>query len=141
MLIKQPKRNKWTTLYEQSSYTINDIKGSQIHARHVTDGREECRDASHFKIANQVVDARDDTVDHLAEYLTINSHPNERLDPQDKMLGKQTPETREEEKAEDPSETSSLTSQTTEVAMEPDSVIKATNSNPRLQIKRETLTT
>lgn len=39
------------------------------------------RYASHFKTANQVVNARDDTVEYLVEYLTIDSHPNEKLDP------------------------------------------------------------
>lgn len=55
VLVKQKKRNKWTTAYETAFYVIYRIEGSTISARRTTDGREIRRDASHFKLANSVV--------------------------------------------------------------------------------------
>ena len=61
VLVKQPKRNKWSTAYEPTFYNVTRIDGSKITARRVTDGRIISRDASHFKLANSVIDSHDDT--------------------------------------------------------------------------------
>ena len=50
VLVKQPKRNKWSTPYEPVFYAMCSIQGTQIMARRVTDGRTVCRDASQFKL-------------------------------------------------------------------------------------------
>lgn len=63
VLVKQEKRNKWTTPYEPTIYTVIEVKGSQITARRVTDGRTVCRDASYFKLVNSVVNTADDISD------------------------------------------------------------------------------
>ena len=55
VLVVQTKRDKWTTVYEPAFYIVFRINGSTINARRVTDGREICRDASKFKLANQLV--------------------------------------------------------------------------------------
>ena len=52
VLVKQPKRNKWSTLYESTFYIVTETKGSQIRARRIYDGREIIRDISQFKLAN-----------------------------------------------------------------------------------------
>ncbi len=49
VLLKQQKRNKWSTAYEPAFYIIYKINGSSISARRVTDGREVCRDSTYFK--------------------------------------------------------------------------------------------
>ena len=55
VVVRQGKRNKWSTAYEPSFYRIFNICGSSIKARRTNDGREMCRDSSHFKLANAVV--------------------------------------------------------------------------------------
>ena len=55
VLVKQPRRNKWTTAYEPTFYIITNIAGSQIIARRVTDNSTVCRDASQFKLANSMI--------------------------------------------------------------------------------------
>ena len=60
MLVKQPRKNKWSTPYEPVFYVVCNIHGSQITARRVTDGRTVCRDASQFKLANAVVNSSDE---------------------------------------------------------------------------------
>ena len=50
VLLKQQKKNKWSTAYEPAFYIIYRIAGSSIGARRITDGREIFRDASHFKL-------------------------------------------------------------------------------------------
>ena len=60
VLVKQTKRDKWTTPYEPTIYTVTEIKGSQVTARRITDGRLVCRDASFFKLVNAVVNTADD---------------------------------------------------------------------------------
>jgi hypothetical protein len=60
VLVIQTKRNKWTTAYEPAFYIIYRIEGSTISARRITDGRETCRDTSHFKLANSVVQNLED---------------------------------------------------------------------------------
>ena len=41
-------------------YVVCNIRGSQITARRVTDGRTVCRDASRFKLANAVINTIDE---------------------------------------------------------------------------------
>ena len=55
VLLKQKKVNKWSPAYEPIFYTVIRISGSTITARRVTDGREICRDSSHFKLANAIM--------------------------------------------------------------------------------------
>ena len=52
VLLRQRKRNKWSTPYEPVFYTVINISGSAITARLITDGQEVRRDASQFKLAN-----------------------------------------------------------------------------------------
>ncbi|XP_015756644.1 PREDICTED: uncharacterized protein LOC107336095 [Acropora digitifera] len=52
VLLRQRKRNKWSTPYEPVFYTVIKISGSAITARRITGGREVRRDASQFKLAN-----------------------------------------------------------------------------------------
>jgi len=61
VLVKQPRKNKWSTPYEPVFYVVCSIRGSQITARRVTDGRTVCRDASQFKLANAVINTTDET--------------------------------------------------------------------------------
>ena len=55
VMLKQKKVNKWSTAYDLIFYTVIRISGSPITARRVTDGREICRDSSHFKLANAIM--------------------------------------------------------------------------------------
>ena len=59
VLLKQQKRNKWTTAYEPNFYQIYRIDGSSIGARRIMDGREIYRDASRFKLANNIINSDD----------------------------------------------------------------------------------
>ena len=52
VLLRQRKRNKWSTPYEPVFYTVTKISGSAITARRIADGREVRQDASQFKLAN-----------------------------------------------------------------------------------------
>ena len=58
VFVKQPRKNKCTP-YEPVFYVVVSIRGSQITARRVTDGRKVCRDASQFKLANAVINTTD----------------------------------------------------------------------------------
>lgn len=60
MLVKQPRKNKSSTPYEPVFYVVCSIRGSQITARGVTDGRTVCQDASQFKLANAVINTTDE---------------------------------------------------------------------------------
>ena len=60
VLVKQPKKNKWTAPYEPVFYVVQGIRGSQITARRITDGRTVCWDASQFKVANSVMATTND---------------------------------------------------------------------------------
>ena len=60
VLVKQPRKNKWSTPYEPVFYVVCNIHGSQITARRVTDGRTVYRDASQFKLANAVINTSDE---------------------------------------------------------------------------------
>ena len=55
MLVKQPRKNKWSMAYEPVFYVVCSICGSQVTATRVTDGRTVCRDASQIKLANAVI--------------------------------------------------------------------------------------
>ena len=55
VLLKQMKKNKYSTAFEPAFYIVYRIDGSSIAARRVTDGREVYRDASMFKLVNSVV--------------------------------------------------------------------------------------
>ena len=66
VLLKQRKESKLTTAFEPAFYVIYKIERSTIHARRVHDNREITRDASKFKIANQVVqNMRDEEDDEI----------------------------------------------------------------------------
>ena len=54
VLLRQRKRNKWSTPYEPVFYTVIKISGCAITARRVSDGGEVQRDASQFKLTNVV---------------------------------------------------------------------------------------
>ena len=60
VLVKQQKRNKWSTPYEPVFYTVISIEGSQ-DARRTIDSRTVCRDASQFKLVNSVINTKDET--------------------------------------------------------------------------------
>ena len=60
VLVKQPRQNKWSTPYQPVFYVVCNIRGSQITARPVTDGRTVCGDASRFKLANAVINTIDE---------------------------------------------------------------------------------
>ena len=68
VLLKQKKVNKWSTAYEPIFYTVIRISGSTITARRVTDGREICRDSSHFKLANAVMHEEDGKGGHREDW-------------------------------------------------------------------------
>ena len=52
VLLRQRKRNKWSTPYEPVFYTVIKISGSAITARRIADGQEIRRDANQFNLAN-----------------------------------------------------------------------------------------
>ena len=54
-MLKQKKKNKWSTAYEPAFYTVIPTDGSSIAARRTTDGREVYQDASQFKNANALI--------------------------------------------------------------------------------------
>ena len=60
VLVKQPKKNIWTTPYEPVFYVVWGIRGSQITERRTTYGRTVCRDASQFKVTNSVMATTND---------------------------------------------------------------------------------
>ena len=65
VLLKQAKRSKWTTAYEPNFYKIYRIDGSSIAARRVIDGRTVYRDASKFKLANNVIKQEERNSNHM----------------------------------------------------------------------------
>ena len=67
VLVKQPRTNKWITPYEPVFYVVCSIRGSQIRARRVTDGRTVCRDASQFRLANAVINTTDEPKENKEE--------------------------------------------------------------------------
>jgi len=72
VLVRQQKRNKWTTPYEPTLYEVIKIAGSQVTARRFTDGRIVCRDAKEFKVVNSVVN----TLDEVERDQDVPSEPN-----------------------------------------------------------------
>ena len=78
VLVKQPKKNKWTTPYEPVFYVVREIRGSQITARRITDGRTVCRDASQFKVANSVMETMNDNELTEEEKITIIQNRDEQ---------------------------------------------------------------
>ncbi|KAK3732681.1 hypothetical protein QZH41_000846 [Actinostola sp. cb2023] len=67
VLVIQEKKNKWSTPYEPIFYTVCEVQGSRITARRTTDGRTVCRDASHFKLVNTVINTADETKVNICE--------------------------------------------------------------------------
>eukprot|EP00794_Sanderia_malayensis_P021366 gene21366-23446_t len=55
VLLKQTKKNKWSTTFEPAFYVVYRVDGSSIAARRTIDGREVYRDASMYKLVNSVV--------------------------------------------------------------------------------------
>ena len=78
VLVKQPKKNKWSTPYELVFYVVCSIHGSQITARRVTDGRTVCRDASQFKLANAIINTTDEP-EKCEEAQTPHSVPDFKI--------------------------------------------------------------
>ena len=60
VLVKQEKRNKWSMPYEPVFYIVHEINGSRITARRATVERTICRDISHFKLVNAVINSAND---------------------------------------------------------------------------------
>jgi len=85
VLLKQKKRNKWSTAYEPAFYTVIQTDGSSIAARRITDGREVYRYASQFKITKAFIqdntsEERDDregepTTEDWREKILLNASP------------------------------------------------------------------
>ena len=72
VLLKQTKKNKWSTTFEPAFYVVYRVDGSSIAARRVTDGREVYRDASMYKLVNSVVQNL-----HLEEPLAKQLNPKD----------------------------------------------------------------
>ena len=60
VLVKLPKKNKWTTLYEPMFFVVCSIHGFQRTARRVRDRLTVCLDASKFKLANALIKTTDE---------------------------------------------------------------------------------
>ena len=52
VLLRQRKRNKWSTPYEPVFYMVIKISGSAITARRIAGGNVVRRDANQFNLAN-----------------------------------------------------------------------------------------
>ena len=77
VLVKQQKRNKWSTRCEPTFYIIIETKGSRIRARRIDDERAMIRDISQFKLANQLVNERLGTnIDDIPEKTEIHETMN-----------------------------------------------------------------
>ena len=59
------------TPYEPVFYIVLGIRGSQITARWIRDGRTVCRDASQFKVTNSVMPTTNDNELTEEEKITI----------------------------------------------------------------------
>ena len=55
VLLKQMKRNKWSTAHEPAFYIVTQTHGTSIAAQRITDRQEVYRDASQFKISNALI--------------------------------------------------------------------------------------
>ena len=60
MVVKQPRKNKWSKPNEPVFYIVCSIRGTQITARRETDGRTICLDASQFKLGNAEINTTDE---------------------------------------------------------------------------------
>ena len=123
VLLKQKKRNKWSTVYEPAFYIVTRTDGSSIAARRITDGREVYRDASQFKIANALIQdntsgERDDreeesTPEDWREKILLNTNPQSA---QEEIIisAEETAETSSSDKMEEnkPSETPAAVTRT-----------------------------
>ena len=59
VLVRQIKKHKLSTAYEPQFYVIIEINGSSIKARRINDDKLIHRDASHFKLANALLEDRE----------------------------------------------------------------------------------
>ena len=75
VLVKQEKRNKWSMPYEPVFYIVHKINGSRITARRAIDEKAICRDISHFKLVNAVINSADDREITEAGELSTPAHP------------------------------------------------------------------
>ena len=60
MLVKLPKMNKWSTLYEPMFFVVCSIHGFERTGRRVRDRLTVCLDASKFKLASAIVKTTDE---------------------------------------------------------------------------------
>ena len=72
VLVRQSKKHKLSTAYEPAFYVIVGVQGSSIRARRIQDNKEIFRDASHFKLANTVVDRASVEHTHPTAHLEHN---------------------------------------------------------------------
>ena len=132
VLLKQMKKNKWTTAYEPNFYKIYRIDGSSIAARRVTDGRTVYRDASRFKLANSVINGDETEVTRETE------NNKEMIDDwRDNLLKETEPE--QEQKETSPME--ELTRETTTPRRETQGEEKQTTTPRETQGKEKQTTT
>ena len=61
VLVKQSRKNEWSTSCKPVFYVVCSTRGFQITTRRVTDERTVCKDASQFKLANAVINTTDET--------------------------------------------------------------------------------
>ena len=54
------EENKWSTTYEPVFYIVHEINGPRITTRRAIDEWTICRDISHFKFVNAVINSEDD---------------------------------------------------------------------------------
>ena len=54
-MLKQKRRNKWSTACEPPCYTVIRTNGSSVAAGRITDGWEVYGDTSQFKITNALI--------------------------------------------------------------------------------------
>lgn len=88
VLLKQTKKNKWSTEFEPAFYIVYKIEGSLISTRRITDGHKTCWDTSQFRLANLLMDEHGlqaSNGDHTA------SPEHARDDRQDRLLQRTRP--------------------------------------------------
>ena len=83
VLVKQAKKNKWSTPYEPVLYIVSGTKDSQVTARRTTDVRIVCRDASQFKLVNNIINTADELQNTPAETADTSTADT---DPRDELL-------------------------------------------------------
>lgn len=97
VLVKQMKRHKLSTAYEPQFYVVIEVNGSSIKARRITDDKIMHRDASHFKLANALLESRENNDMTERRELQVNEEIREPL----KEPEITTPEQEEEKEDED----------------------------------------